>query len=117
MPPLPEDEEENNNDQAKDSHRFMMYIDTLKYRTSTQTIEATHGQGDNQTSITSTSDSSTTRALDASIGLKGYYNNFILGFGIASNLISTSDAISGGVVVAGYQLLEGLEVGGLLYVA
>ena len=116
MHPLPEDEEHNNN-QAEDSGRLMLYIDTLKYRASTQTIETTHGQGDNQTSITSSSDSSTMRALDASIGIKGYHNNFILGFGIASNLISTSDAISGGVLMAGYQLLEGLEVGGLLYVA
>ena len=116
MPPLPEDEEASNK-QAEDSSRFVLFIDALKYRASTQSIETTHGQGDNQTSIASTSDTATMRALDASIGLKSYHDNFILGFGIASNLVSTSDALSGGVLIAGYQLLEGLEVGGLLYVA
>ncbi len=101
----------------KRNERFVLFIDALKYRVTTHSIDATHGRNKNKTSISSSSTTTTLRALDATIGLKSYHDRLILGFGISSNLVSASDAISGGVLMAGYQWLEGLEVGGLLYIS
>ena len=102
---------------TQSNERFVLFIDALKYRVTTHNIDATHGSNKNETSISSSSTTTTLRALDATIGLKSYHDRLILGFGISSNLVSSSDAISGGVLMAGYQLLEGLEIGGLFYVS
>lgn len=106
--------------QTKDdqpNERFVLFIDALKYRVTTHNIDAAHGNGKNKTTISSSSTTTTLKALDATIGLKSYHDRLILGFGISSNIVSSSDAVSGGVLMAGYQLLEGLEVGGLLYIS
>ena len=107
-------------DEAKEAghqERYVLFVDALKYRVTTHSVEATHHRGKNKTSLNSSSTTTTLRALDATIGLKSYHDRLILGFGISSNLVSSSDAVSGGVLMAGYQLLEGLELGGLLYIS
>ena len=109
---LPRATEEN-----KPNERFVLFIDALKYRVTTHSIDATHGRDKNETSISSSSTTTTLRALDATVGLKSYHDRLIIGFGLSGNLVSASDAVSGGVLMAGYQWLEGLEVGGLLYIS
>lgn len=97
--------------------RFVLFIDALKYRVTTHSVDATDVRDKNDSNLSSSSTTTTLRALDATIGLKSYHDRLILGFGISSNLVSSSDATSGGVLMAGYQLLEGVEVGGLLYIS
>ena len=97
--------------------RFVLFIDALKYRVTTHSIDANHVRDKNDSNLSSSSTTTTLRALDATIGLKSYHDRLILGFGISSNLLSSSDATSGGVLMVGYRLLEGLEVGGLLYIS
>ncbi len=106
--------------ETKNEHpheRFVLYIDALKYRFTTHNVEATRGRPRNETSFSSSTTTTTMQALDTTVGLKSYHNRLILGFGIASNIVSTSDAVSGGALLVGYQPLPGLEIGGLLYIA
>ncbi len=110
-------ETEDDDDDEASNDRFVLFVDALKYRVTTHSTDATHARDKNETSISSSSTTTTLRALDATIGLKSYHDRLILGFGISSNLVSPSDARSGGVLMAGYQLLEGLEIGGLLYIS
>ena len=70
--------------------RFVLFIDALKYRVTTHSVDATQVRDKNDSNLSSSSTTTTLRALDATIG---------------------------GVLMAGYQLLEGLEVGGLLYIS
>ena len=97
--------------------RFVLYIDALKYRTTTLDVESSRGGDRNETSISSSTTTATLRALDIAVGLQSYHDRLILGFGLSSNIIAAHDASSGGVIMAGYQLFDSLEVGGLLYIA
>lgn len=102
---------------AEPRERFILFIDALQYRSTSLDIEANYDRGKGETSIRSSSTRKRLLALDSTIGLKSYHDRMILGFGISADFSTAASEDRGGVLIGGYQLLEGLEVGGLLYIA